>query len=106
MVGNWVREVLETMDDEDSDEYYGTYRDMGKCFRDAAYQVYLAKKAKYGDPEEFKKFIEKLLDLGEEETEGETDPDWVEIDTNECCTDRYNEAQKSVHDILYGEGTK
>jgi hypothetical protein len=74
IVGSWVAEVLETMSDEDPTEYFGTYRDMGKCFRDAAYALSLKKAAKYAGRDLREVLAEMIY-----EAESTPDPEYVEI---------------------------
>lgn len=76
IVGNWVTEVLETMDDLSLDTYMGTYRDMGKCFRDAAYALSLKKMEKYAGRSLGDVISEMIDEEAEAEAEAKT---YVEI---------------------------
>ena len=80
VVGGWIKEVLETMNDKENREYYFTERDCGGVFRDAAYKVYLEKKNEF--PASIVDLVSAIFGPEkEEEEEGETDEDWIEIDT-------------------------
>jgi len=65
IVGSWVAEVLETMDDDAEDEYYGTQRDIGVQFRDAAYRLSLTKAEEF--PSKLAEFVDTILGTDDEE---------------------------------------
>lgn len=72
VVGQWVTEVLETMDNESQDEYFGTERDMGDIFRLASYRLSLAKLERFkATGQDFGEFIERLLSTEDEDEEQE-----------------------------------